>query len=130
MNLVLDTHALLWYTLNDPHLSADAQALILDADNDVLLSPASFWELAIKISIGKLTLHQPFEDFVQTCLIRYGFALLPIEPTHTVRLAALPRIANHKDPFDRMLAAQVLVEGHSIISRDVAFDACGVQRLW
>lgn len=126
----MDSHTLLWYTLNDPQLSATAQTLILDPAHDVLISPATYWEIAIKVSIGKLTLRQPYKDFIAVCVNRYGFGLLPIEPAHTARVAALPFPPNHKDPFDRLLVAQALVENIPIVSCDVAFDGYGVQRLW
>jgi PIN domain nuclease of toxin-antitoxin system len=80
---LLDSDALLWYTLNDPKLSNTAEALILDPANEILISPASYWEIAIKISIGKLTLHQPYEDFIDVCLNKYGFVILPVETKHT-----------------------------------------------
>lgn len=130
MRLLLDTHALLWYTLNDPQLSATAQALILDAKNEVLMSPASYWEIAIKASIGKLTLHQTYEDFIDICLQRYWFRILPIEPAHTARVLTLPFPSNHKDPFDRLLVAQALVEQISIVSSDSQLDAYPITRLW
>jgi PIN domain nuclease of toxin-antitoxin system len=127
---LLDTHALLWYTLSDPKLSGTAKALILDAANEVLISPASYWEIAIKISIGKLKLQQPYEDIIDVCLKQYGFKILPIEPAHTAKLVTLPFPPNHKDPFDRLLVAQALVEGIPLISGDPELDAYSITRLW
>ena len=121
MRLLFDTHTLLWYTLNDPKLSGTARGLILDATNEVLVSPASYWEIAVKISIGKLTVQQPFGDFIDACTNQYGFGLLPIYPEHTVRVASLPFPTNHKDPFDRLLVAQALVESIPLVSNDPAF---------
>ena len=72
MRHLLDTHALLWYALDDPQLSATAKASILDPGHEILISPASYWEIAIKISIGKLALHQPYESFMDICLKQYG----------------------------------------------------------
>jgi PIN domain nuclease of toxin-antitoxin system len=128
--LLLDTHALLWYTLGDPQLSATAQGLIIDPANDILVSPASYWEIAIKVSIGKLTLQRHYEEFADACLTRYRFSLLPIEPRHTARVASMPFLSNHKDPFDRLLDAQALVEGIPLISADDALDVYGVTRQW
>lgn len=128
MKLLLDTHALLWYTLNDSHLSSTAETLIKDAANEILLSPASYWELAIKISMGKLTLNQPFDDFLDACLNKYGFLILPILPQHAAFLTTLP--FHHKDPFDRLLIAQALVEKVAMVSADGQFDVYGVQRFW
>lgn len=130
MRLLLDTHTLLWYSINDPQLSSTAQKLIVDASNEILVSPASYWEIAIKISIGKLTLHQPYEDFIDACLNLYGFRILPIETKHTARVATLPFPAKHKDPFDRLIVAQALVEAISIVSSDTALDVYGISRLW
>jgi PIN domain nuclease of toxin-antitoxin system len=125
---LLDSHTLLWYTLGDPHLSGTAKVLILDPANEILISPASYWEIAIKVSIGKLTLHQPYEDFMDACLNKYGFTILPIDPKHTARVIGLP--FHHKDPFDRLLVAQALVESIPIISNDLALDAYGITRHW
>lgn len=130
MNLLLDTHALLWYTTSDPQLSPVAASAIADPANDVFMSPASYWEIAIKVSIGKLTLHQPYEDFVDACLNRYRFVILPIEPRHTARVAVLPFPRNHKDPFDRLIVAQAIVEGMGVVSADSALDAYGITRIW
>jgi PIN domain nuclease of toxin-antitoxin system len=128
VRLLLDTHTLLWYALADPKLSATAQGLILDPANEILISPASYWEIAIKVSIKKLALHQPYEDFLNACLNRYGFVILPVEPRHTAAVVTLP--FHHKDPFDRLLIAQALVEVIPILSGDVTLDAYGVTRLW
>jgi len=75
-------------------------------------------------------LRQPYEDFLDACLNRYGFLVLPVEPRHTVRVAVLPYPPGHKDPFDRLLVAQALVEGIPLVSGDVALDAYHVNRLW
>ena len=128
MRHLLDTHTLLWYTLADPQLSGTAKALILDPANEILISPASYWEIAIKLSIGKLTLHQPYDDFIDVCLNKYGFVILPIEPKHTAVLTTLP--FHHRDPFDRLIIAQAMAEGIRVVSNDPAFDAYPVTRLW
>jgi PIN domain nuclease of toxin-antitoxin system len=130
LNLLSDTHSLIWYSLDDPKLSAVARALMKDADNEILVSPASFWEIAIKFRIGKMALHRTYEDFVDVCLNRYKFRLLPIEPVHTNRVASMPFPTGHRDPFDRLLIAQAIVEDIPIISADVAFDAYPVRRIW
>jgi PIN domain nuclease of toxin-antitoxin system len=125
---LLDTHSLLWFTLGDPQLSRAALALINDPANDKLVSPATYWEIAIKVSIGKLTLNQPYEDFMDRGIRQNGFDILHIEPRHTAALVAMP--SHHKDPFDRLLVAQALIEGIPIVSGDVALDPYGVTRLW
>jgi PIN domain nuclease of toxin-antitoxin system len=130
VRLLLDTHALYWYIEGDPQLSAIARTLIQDASNEVLISPASYWEIAIKISIGKWRLNRPYEQFIDIALNVYGFPVLPIQPAHTARLITLPMLPNHKDPFDRLLAAQSLVENIPLVSCDTVFDAYGIQRYW
>jgi len=130
VRILLDSHALLWYVLGDPKLSDTAQNLIADTDNEVLISPATFWEIAIKVSIGKLTLNVQYKEFIAVCLNSYGFRILPIEPSHTARLVVMPFPPNHKDPFDRLLVAQADVEGMPILSNDVSLDAYPIRRLW
>jgi PIN domain nuclease of toxin-antitoxin system len=119
-----------WYIEGDRQLSGTAQTVIQDAGNEVLVSAASYWEIAIKVSLGKWTLNRPFEEFVDLGLNRYGFRLLPIQPRHAARVATLPFLRDHKDPFDRMLVAQALVEGIGIASGDAQLDDYGVTRIW
>lgn len=128
MRHLVDSQTLLWYTLDNPQLSGTAKALILDPANEILISPATYWEIAIKVSIGKLALHQPYEDFIDVCINQYGFKILPIEPKHTARVIALPW--HHRDPFDRLLVAQALVERLPLVSQDAALDVYGITRLW
>jgi len=128
MRVLLDTDSMYWYIEGDPQLSATAETLIQDTANEVLISPASYWEIAIKVSLGKWKLNRTYEDFIDIGLNKYGFQVLPILPTHTARLIGLP--FHHKDPFDRLLVTQALVEGIPIISNDTALDAYGITRLW
>jgi PIN domain nuclease of toxin-antitoxin system len=128
VNLLLDTHALLWHALNDPQLSANARSAILDPANEVFVSPANYWELAIKASIGKLTVQQPFEDFLTACEAR--FQLLPIASAHAVQVSLLPYPPNHRDPFDRLIVAQAIVEKMSVVSIDVELDRYPIARIW
>ncbi|HEU5115520.1 MAG TPA: type II toxin-antitoxin system VapC family toxin [Isosphaeraceae bacterium] len=128
MRLLLDTHAVLWFALNDSQLSGTAISLILDPANEKFVSPASDWEIAIKISAGKYSLAVPFEDFFRNAVDDNGFRRLPIELRHTAALTTLPY--HHRDPFDRLLVATALVEGLALVSADSAFDAYGVTRLW
>jgi PIN domain nuclease of toxin-antitoxin system len=128
MNVMLDTHAFLWFVLDDPQLSASAKTLIEDPANDVFISPASYWEIAIKVRLGKLDLHAPYDDFMYRGIVGNDFAILPIELKHTSVLTTLPFY--HKDPFDRLLVAQAKVENMAIVSADNALDAYGVQRSW
>jgi len=128
VRLLLDTHAFLWFVLDDPRLSATATALIVDSNNDVEISPASYWEMAIKISLGKYSLPEPYEVFMEREIAANQFRILHIEPRHTALLTTLP--FHHRDPFDRLLVAQAIVEQIPIVSSDSTFDADGVRRLW
>jgi PIN domain nuclease of toxin-antitoxin system len=128
MKLLLDTHTFLWFIIGSPNLSGQARALIEDAANEKFLSVASLWEMAIKLSIGKLTLSAPFDVLIPQQLSLNGFELLNIEIAHAAAVATLPH--HHRDPFDRLLIAQASVEKMSIVSIDAAFDAYSVMRLW
>jgi len=130
LKLLLDTHALYWYVEGDPKLSTTAQAIIQNMSNQVLVSPACFWEIAIKASIGKWILNRPYEEFVDLALRQYGFELLPILPTHTGKLIGLPFPQNHRDPFDRLLVAQALVEQIPVVSCDSKLDQYPINRIW
>jgi len=128
MNVMLDTHTFLWFVLDDPQLSASAKTLIEDPASDVFISPASFWEIAIKVRLGKLDLRSSYDDFMYRGIVGNDFAILAIEPKHTSLLTTLPLY--HKDPFDRLLVAQARIENMAIVSADDALDAYGVQRAW
>jgi PIN domain nuclease of toxin-antitoxin system len=127
MNLLLDTQALLWFVLDDSRLSATARESIVAAEM-VLVSPASLWEIAIKISLGKYALPIPFAAFWEQQLLINNFTLLPISVAHTARVAELPY--HHPDPFDRLLIAQSLVEKIPVVSSDALFNDYGVERIW
>lgn len=128
MRLLLDTHALVWYVESDPQLPAARQADIQDAANEVWVSPASYWEMAIKVHIGKWKLNVPYPVLADTALNVYKFRVLNIRPDHTARLIGLPD--HHRDPFDRLLVAQALIEGLALVSADPVFDLYGVPRIW
>lgn len=127
MRLLLDTHAFLWFIEDNPRLSAQAKAL-LESNADLLISTASLWEIAIKISIGKLTLTQPYDTFIPQQLEQNMLAILPIELTHLAVLSALP--FHQRDPSDRLLIAQAIAERLPIVSADAAFDAYMIERRW
>lgn len=128
MRLLIDTHAFLWFIDASPQLSATARKLIEDAGNERYLSVASVWEMAIKVSLGKLRLGQPMEVRIPQQLSHNGIALLSIDLRHTAAVTTLP--FHHRDPFDRMLIAPAQVEQMSILSIDSALDAYGTARLW
>jgi PIN domain nuclease of toxin-antitoxin system len=128
MKVLLDTHTWLWFVLGDSSLSPAARSLIEDPANEKIVSPASYWETAIKISIGKYTLPQAYDQFIRHAIAGQGFSVLPILPSHTSALISLP--FHHRDPFDRLLVAQSLAEAIPLISNDTIFDAYLVKRLW
>ena len=131
MKLLLDTHAVLWFYLDDPQLSATAKAAMIDSAHEKWVSPASFWEVAIKISIGKYAMAQPFQDFWRGAVDLNAFRVLAIAPRHAEAVSVLPYPPNnHRDPFDRMMVAQALVEGMSLVSRDAILDVYGIGRIW
>jgi PIN domain nuclease of toxin-antitoxin system len=122
--LLLDTHALLWALSASRQLSEPARSAILEVDNDVLVSAASGWEIAIKKGLGRL---QAPDDLVEA-VAEAGFRERPILLADTLRLNDLPD--HHRDPFDRMLVAQALVDGATIVSRDRQLARYGVALLW
>src|SRR3954471_9191519 len=128
MRLLLDTHAFLWFILSDARLSAKAGNLIADSGNSVAVSPASYWEIAIKISLGKYILASPFQAFMEQQIASNRFEVLHVLVSHAAAVASLPW--HHRDPFDRLLVAQALTEQIPIVSADAALDACPITRLW
>lgn len=128
MRLLLDTHTFLWFIADDSRLSTQARSLIEDAANDIVLSIASVWEMAIKISLGKLSLDTPFATFIPEQLRLNQIDLLGINIEHLSALVSLPFY--HRDPFDRLLIAQAIVENIPLIGVDEAFDAYPSVRLW
>jgi PIN domain nuclease of toxin-antitoxin system len=128
MNLLLDTHALLWFIDGSPKLSSTAREWIEDASNAKCVSVASLWEMAIKTSLGRLSLKQPFDVLFPSQLELNGFSLLPLHVSHVAKTISLP--FHHRDPFDRILAAQCIVEQMSAVSVDTVFDRYSVPRCW
>lgn len=128
MTLLLDTHAVLWFWWNDPQLSPTATALICDPANRKVVSPATPWEVAIKVSLKKLDIGGPYRGFFPQHMLRNNFEWLHTTDDHLAVLADLP--FHHKDPFDRLIVAQAVAEGISVVSIDSAFDPYPIQRLW
>ena len=121
MRLLLDTHVFLWWVNDDPLLKPKLRKAISSSANECLFSVASAWEIAIKISLGKLDLGQDLERFLPEQLATNRFQLLPVSLTHTLRVAALPW--HHRDPFDRLLIAQCQAEGLTLVTADAALAA-------
>jgi PIN domain nuclease of toxin-antitoxin system len=127
MTLLLDTHAFLWFVTGDSRLSRAARVALENDDARLCLSAACVWEMAIKSSLGRLTLPGTLEDYVAEKLAE-GFQMLPVDWTHAAAVERLP--FHHRDPFDRLLVAQSLAERVPIVTRDRVFRRYGVQVVW
>jgi PIN domain nuclease of toxin-antitoxin system len=123
MNLLLDSHALLWWLLDDPELATKAREAIGDGDNLVFVSAASIWELRIKQALGKLDLPEDFREVLAT----QSFLSLDVSAEHALAVGDLPAI--HRDPFDRMLIAQAKLERLTLVTRDSRLKGYGVPLL-
>jgi PIN domain nuclease of toxin-antitoxin system len=128
MTVLLDTHTLLWFVRDDPQLSAAARTLIEDPANDVWVSVASCWEIAIKAGIGKLQLGEPARSYLAREIAQNNFDLLGLSFEHVTAVETLP--LHHRDPFDRVLVAQGVIEGVPIVSADSVLDPYPITRLW
>ena len=128
MRTLIDTHALYWFIEGDENLSESAGDTIADPDNEILISPASYWEMAIKISLRKWQLNRPYQEFMDVALVQYAFSILPISPLHAEELINMP--FHHRDPFDRLIVAQAQAEQIPVVSSDEQLDAYGIQRIW
>lgn len=126
MAVLLDTHTFLWWCEDAPELSRKARKAIVN--NDCFVSMATFWEVAIKISLGKLRLPTAAERYLPEQISINGFETLDIRFRHTMGVISLPW--RHRDPFDRLLAAQAIEEDLPVVSRDAVFEDYGIQRLW
>lgn len=126
MVYLIDTHALIWFLHNDKQLSKNALEVI--ENSDIVVSIASLWEVSIKTSLGKLTLAESFNDFFPKQLIINDIGILPIAVSHLHRVNSLNFF--HRDPFDRLIIAQSLVEKMPLISKDTEFKAYGVDLVW
>lgn len=128
MKVLLDTHTLLWATLSPDSLSPAVSAIIADEGNVIIVSAASAWEIATKIRLGKLPgaemLEQEFLDVMDDA----GYTLLSIDVESALRAGRLP--GEHRDPFDRMIAAQALDSDIPVLSADAKLDSFGIRRIW
>lgn len=128
MKLLLDTHALLWFSLGDVRMPSPIRDFIASPDHAVWVSSATHWEIAIKISVGKYALPIPFKNFFEQAVVGNGFNYLPISLNHTERVSFMP--FHHRDPFDRLIVAQALAEGMELVSADGVLDQYSVKRHW
>lgn len=127
MRILLDTQCFLWMHAEPDRLSARARRLVTSPSNELLLSAASAWEIAIKAGLGKLRLPEPVADYVSSRMAETGVRGLAVEHVHALRVASLPR--HHVDPFDRLLVAQADVEALPILTSDRTFRAYGIRVL-
>ena len=126
MQLLIDTHVLIWFLEGNKSLSKPHRQIISDSQNDVLVSIASLWEIAVKISLGKLTLAKPLADVIKQIAVE-NIEVLPILPKHTLQVSTLP--FHHRDPFDRIIVAQSQVENLPIVTNDIEFSHYGIKLL-
>ncbi len=125
--LSLDTNAFLYFINNDPALSKTAKSL-LESEIDLVISAACLWEIAIKFSIGKLSLPDSFGNFIPAQIYQNSIGILPINLSHLEKVSTLP--FHRKDPFDRLIIAQSIVEDLPVVSSDAAFDLYKIERIW
>lgn len=128
MRYLLDTHTFLWWALNDPQLSPSCRNIISDPTNTIYFSAASAWEIAIKSQIGKLPLPESPVIYIPAKLRHNGFTPLPISVDHSVHTFNLP--LHHRDPFDRILVAQSVIENLPILTADALIALYGVRTIW
>ena len=128
MKLPIDTHALLWYIDQDHLLSPIAHAAMTDPSNEILVSAATIWEVSIKVGLGKLTISFPYAAWMTKAIADLRATVLPITVDYADAQTSLPK--HHRDPFDRILIAQAMVEGVPLVSADSLLDAYGIARLW
>jgi PIN domain nuclease of toxin-antitoxin system len=128
MDLLLDTHAFLWWLAGDEALSDAARTAIADEANNVYISAASVWEIGTKHRLGKLPGVRAIAANLVDAIAGQGFTGLPISVRHGQIAGSLP--GPHRDPFDRMLIAQAMIENLVLVSNEQSFDAYGVARLW
>ena len=128
MRVLLDTHTFLWFITADPKLSSPAQQTLAAGSNQLLMSLASVWEIAIKVGTGRLPISASLDTFIPEQLRSNRIELLPIVMEHTFEVARLP--LHHRDPFDRIIIAQAIREGMPLVSADEAFDAYPIHRIW
>ena len=128
MRYLLDAHALIWFVDQDHLLSPNAHSIMSNSANDLLLSAATIWEIGIKVGLQKLPLSMPFKQWMNKAIADLGIVILPITVEYSDKQIGL--LHHHRDPFDRILASQAIVEGIPLLSKDATFDKYGVIRIW
>jgi len=127
VNLLIDTRAMLWFVAGDDRLSQKAREAIESTDAISYVSIASWWEIAVKCSLGKLKIAPPLEDFISE-RVDEGFRVLAIETGHLPKLTSLP--FHHRDPFDRLIISQAISEDMAVCTSDTHFTRYGVRVVW
>jgi PIN domain nuclease of toxin-antitoxin system len=131
VKLLLDTHTFLWHADGSSQMSANATALVIEPANELFLSMASVWEIAIKLGMKKLTISTSFATFMTRAITGYGVSVLPMTFDDCIAYEQLPFAdKQHRDPFDRMIIIHAMRDGLAIVGIDSAFDTYGVTRLW
>jgi PIN domain nuclease of toxin-antitoxin system len=125
---LIDAHTLIWAVDDPSRLGSQAAVELRNLSNQPLLSAGTLWEIAIKVGLGKLTLSLPYRQWMAKAIADLGLSILPITVDYADVQAGLPQ--HHRDPFDRLIVAQAIVEGISIISADPQLDAYGISRIW
>ena len=128
MKILLDTHTFLWFVEGNSNISSTARSMIEDEENQRFLSVASLWEMAIKVSMNRLTLQTSLTSLVMQQVYGNAIEVLEIRPEHLDVLAKMP--FHHKDPFDRLIIAQSIAESIAVISKDSEFREYPVALLW
>jgi len=128
MEYILDTHILLWIVDDNPKLSKNVKSIYLNPSNDMYISLASIWELVIKISLQKLIIEDTIENFIKTHIKGNNITILDITLNHIIGLENLPYY--HRDPFNRLIISQSILEKIPIISNDKSFDKYPIKRVW
>jgi PIN domain nuclease of toxin-antitoxin system len=129
VKVLLDTHAFLWWVTDDPQLSSRARRILGDSSNEAYFSAVSGWEIAIKARLGRLSVAgDNLEDFVAEQVVANGFQVLPIHVNHTLRTYSLPDY--HRDPFDRLLVAQAIIEELALVTADRKLGDYKVRIVW
>jgi PIN domain nuclease of toxin-antitoxin system len=128
MKYLIDTHVLLWLATDNPALSKKVKRIFLNEENEIYLSFASIWEMAIKMSLNKLTLKLPLKKFIEEHIVGNGIKLLEIKVNHLLEIEKLP--FHHHDPFDRLIISQSIAESIPIITSDTNFDDYDIKVIW
>ena len=128
MRLLLDTHTLIWFDAEPERLSDMSRSMLTDANNDLFLSIASIWEMQVKLQSGRLMLRLPLSQLIDDQIKNAGLRILSIEPRHVYQLQTLPDV--HRDPFDRIMISQAIVENLLFVSKDSVLGGYPVQQVW